>query len=109
MSSRIRYVKKDDKVLKSYRNFTGRETAQTEGASYSVEINLETMTYEIRNLTKRTVMNGGEGINNLHVLKRKVKDKLESLGVDFSTEIRDNKSREPGKNCAYKKEKQLNG
>ena len=107
MSSRIRYENFDDPKGKydkvSVRNFNSSST----DAMYIVYLNTEKITYTIKNmLTYReyTLDDENIDINNLHVLKRHVKDRLEKLGVKFTTEVRDNASREAGKNCAYKKD-----
>ena len=82
MIQRIRYVKKD-KLLVSRDSIISKK-----GSSYIVQINLETMTYLIRNQLSLRKYEGGEGINNLHVLKRNIKKHLEHLGCVFSKEKR---------------------
>jgi hypothetical protein len=86
MSARIRYeATKDSKVLESIRVFVSK----INGARYKVFIDLNNLTFRIRNEnTKTNTVMGGEHINNLNVLKRTVKKHLERLGVDFSDEIR---------------------
>ena len=107
-NSRIRYEdftdnkKRYDKV--SVRNFHSSST----DAMYIVYLNTETVTYTIKNMTSRREYKLADEkieINNLHVLKRHVKSRLSKLGVKFDSEIRDNSTREAGKNCAYKKDK----
>lgn len=108
MSSRIRYEEYQDQNgkydLVSMRNYNSTKT----DAMYIVYLNTEEVTYMIKNMrTYREYKLEDEKcdeINNLHVLKRHVKARLQKLGVEFSSEIRDNSSRVPGKNCSYKKE-----
>ena len=102
MTTRIRYEKTDkEHILVSTRNFHSKTT----DAMYIVRLDLDNKTYEIRNMTSLRKYCGGEGINNLHVLKRRAKQRLAKLGVDFGDEIRDNSSRVKGVNCGYKKDK----
>lgn len=110
MSTRIRYEKYEDPNglydHVSTRNFHSnryvRNTGSDKDAMYIVYLDSKFKNYLIKNLTRGTEFTGGEGINNLHVLKRKIKSQLEKLGVSFSSEIRDNKSRVKGVNCGYK-------
>lgn len=83
---RIRYKKTDkenivvsNKVLKS----------SSTGAEYLVYLDLENVTYKIKNINSENVHRGGENINNLNVLKRSVKSRLEGMGVKFAEEERD--------------------
>ena len=105
MAVRIRYEKFEDEKNKnnlvSVRNFHSEST----DAMYIVYLNTNEVTYEIKNMLSRRKYTGGEGINNLHVLKRHVKERLEKLGVSFESEIRDNASRVKGVNCGYSKSK----
>lgn len=78
---RIRYIEKDGKLISG-------EIISKHNAKYIVVIDLSTMTYLIRNTLSLRKYCGGEGINNLHVLKRKVKKHLEHLGCEFSSEKR---------------------
>lgn len=80
--SRIRYRKADNKLV------TVNPVFSKHGSLYMVYIDLETCTYLIRNQTSMRKYEGGEGVNNLTVLKRKVKKHLEYLGVEFDTEKR---------------------
>jgi len=98
MKSRIRYRKTEtDGVLRSVATLISNRNAK-----YSVILDTNNCTFSIVNLNTGKKYNGGDGVNNLHVLKRKVKSKLEYLGVSFGKEIRDNSSREAGVNCSYK-------
>ena len=98
MSSRIRYDKTEkDGILKSKRDFV----SDSRGSVYHVILDINKCEYTIKNKNTRRIYKGGETINNLHVLKRKVKERLEDLGVNFSKEIRDNSSRVKGVNCGY--------
>ena len=98
MKQRIKYMKTEkDGILKSHQFYKSEST----GATYVVELDTNEATYRITNVNNRRVYRGGDGIKNLHVLKRKAKKRLEELGVSFSSETRDNSSREVGKNCAY--------
>lgn len=81
--SRIRYQKKDGKLV-SIEPITSKRT----GAKYQVFIDPETMTYVIRNLLTMKKYEGGEGINNMNVLKNKVKKHLQALGCEFDKERR---------------------
>lgn len=81
MLQRIRYDKKEGKLV-------SRELFSNKGSKYIVFIDLETMTYVIRNLLSLRKYEGGKGINNLTVLKRNVKKHLSHLGVPFDREIR---------------------
>lgn len=99
-NKRIRYVKSSKEgFLKSFRHLYSKKHDTT----YSVELDTNEMTYRIINTSSRRSYEGGNNINNLHVLKRKAKRRLETLGVEFETETRDNSSRVAGKNCAFKK------
>lgn len=101
MTVRIRYEKSEkENILVSVRNFHSKTT----DAMYIVYLDLENATYTIKNMLSQRKYTGGDGVNNLHVLKRHVKDRLSKLGVGFSDEIRDNSSRVSGVNCGYKKD-----
>ena len=108
MSTRIRYEKhegiKGTYNQVSVRNFHSSST----DAMYIVYLNTEKVSYTIRNMTSRreyTLADEKADLTNLHVLKRHVKSRLQKLGVQFNSEIRDNSSRVSGVNCSYKKEK----
>ena len=79
---RIRYLKKDGKLVSI------EPIASKNGAKYQVFIDLETKTYVIRNLLSLRRYEGGEGINNMNVLKNKIKKHLKQLGCQFGTEKR---------------------
>lgn len=79
---RIRYDKKDGQLVSKYELYSAK------GSKYLVFINLETMTYLIRNTLSLRKYEGGKGINNLIVLKRNVKKHLALLGVRFDKEKR---------------------
>lgn len=79
---RIRYRKDGHKLI------TVSELIARNGARYMVFIDLEEKTYVIRNVVSMRKWEGGQGINNLNVLKRKVKKHLQNLGVNFSKESR---------------------
>lgn len=100
MSTRIRYVSTNrDDVLRSFRNLYSPKY----DSNYSIEIDTKELTFVIRNVNSGRTYTGGENINNLHVLKRKVKSRLSEMGVSFGTEVRDNSCRVVGKNCAFSK------
>lgn len=90
MSTRIRYI--EDKMRKrliSMRKFKSEKN----GAEYRVVLNLEDMTYGIKNLNKEMFVKSTKKDNkkppkHLHTLKRQAKKALESLGVRFSRELR---------------------
>jgi hypothetical protein len=86
MSTRIRYQKhsKRENVLESVQTFISDST----GAKYKVRLDLNNMMYEIKNLRSEKLHKGGEGINNLAVLKRNAKKHLSKLGVKFDGEDR---------------------
>lgn len=83
---RIRYKKtKDENVVVSNKVIRSQRT----GAEYLVYLDLENVTYKIKNINSENVHRGGENINNLNVLKRNVKSRLEGMGVVFGEEERD--------------------
>ena len=97
---RIRYVKTSTEgIVKSYKYLRSSKN----DALYEVELDLNKVTFRITNKTNRRIFTGGEGVNNLHVLKRNVKKRLGELGVVFGSEVRDASKRVIGKNCAYGK------
>lgn len=98
--NRIRYKETKDGILKSIKDLK----SDTTGATYKVKLDTKECTYIITNINSERTYRGGEGITNLHVLKRNVKKHLEKLGVSFSREIRDNSNRISGVNCSYTKE-----
>jgi len=100
MTQRIRYIKTGkDGILESIKNLRSDST----DASYKVVLDTTNCKFVIKNVNSGRNYEGGDNINNLHVLKRKVKEKLSKLGVDFAKEIRDNSSRIAGVNCSYKR------
>lgn len=83
---RIRYKKtKDEGIVVSNKILKSSRT----GAEYLVYLDLNNITYKIKNINSENVHRGGENINNLNVLKRSVKSRLESMGVCFDDEDRD--------------------
>lgn len=83
---RIRYKKtKDENVVVSNKILTSQKT----GAQYLVYLDLDNVTYKIKNIRSENIHTGGENINNLNVLKRTVKSRLEKMGVSFEDEERD--------------------
>jgi hypothetical protein len=82
MKQRIRYVKKDNKLISKNQIFSKH------GSKYMVFIDLETRTYIIRNMVSHRKYEGGENINNMNVLKRTIKAHLEHLGCIFEKEKR---------------------
>lgn len=84
MANRIRYAKtSDENIVVSKRHLVSKV-----GIRYQVTLNLKEYTYEIKNMGTYHTMNGGNKINNLNVLKRKVKEHLLNLGVEFKVESR---------------------
>ena len=81
--NRIRYVKKENKLV-SLKEVVSQRT----GAKYRVYIDLDSMTYMLRNSQTLRKYEGGTNINNLNVLKRTVKKHLEQLGCKFGKENR---------------------
>ena len=83
---RIRYKKTENQnVVVSNKILTSQKT----GAQYLVYLNLDEVTYKIKNIRTEHIYTGGENINNLNVLKRTVKSRLEGMGVSFEEEARD--------------------
>ena len=79
---RIRYKEKDGKLISVKPIFSKK------GSSYMIYIDIESKTYMIRNQLSLRSYTGGEKINNMNVLKRKVKAHLEQLGCVFGDESR---------------------
>ncbi len=105
MATRIRYEKYDD-PNKTYNQVSVRNFHSTRtDAMYIIYLDTKNVTYTIKNMLSGRKYSGGDDVNNLHVLKRNVKERLEKLGVPFDSEIRDNASRVKGVNCGYKKDK----
>jgi hypothetical protein len=83
---RIRYNKTDkENIVVSNKILTSSRT----GAEYLVYLDLENVNYKIKNINSENVHRGGDNINNLNVLKRSVKSRLERMGVSFEDEERD--------------------
>ena len=112
MATRIRYEKFEDPQglhnMVSVRNYHSNKykpnSEGVEDAMYIVYLDTKYVTYTIRNMTSMAEFIGGDGVNNLHVLKRHVKERLEKLGVAFDSEIRDNTNRVKGVNCGYSRD-----
>jgi len=85
LNCRIKYEqdKKNPHILRSK-----HEVISKRGSRYRVILNLQEMTYVIRNVKKRRNYTCSVKITNLNVLKRKVKAHLTKLGCKFSMEIR---------------------
>ncbi len=79
---RIRYIKKENQLVSK------NELYSAKGSRYLVYLNLDTMTYLIRNSVSLRKYEGGKNVNNLIVLKRVVKKHLAHLGVHFTKEKR---------------------
>lgn len=82
MRQRIRYRREGQKLISTC------EIYSRHGARYMVYIDKETMMYLIRNVHSLRKYEGGHDINNMNVLKRKVREHLERLGCDFDKEVR---------------------
>lgn len=82
LKQRIRYVKKDGKLVSK------NEVISKTGSRYVVHIDLETKTYVIRNQVSLRKYEGGQNINNMNVLKRVIKKHLQHLGIEFESERR---------------------
>lgn len=87
MVTRIRYENhpKRENVLKSTHILVSAKT----GAKYEVRLDLNNYTYEIKNINREVIYRGGENINNLNVLKREARKRLQKLGVKLTKENRD--------------------
>lgn len=86
MIQRIRYIKKSKGLVSK------NVIVSKSGAKYIVQIDLEEMTYTIRNINSQRGYSGGEGVNNLHVLKRHAKKHLEHLGCVFAEKEKRNRT-----------------
>ena len=86
MVTRIRYIphNKRENVLESIQILS----SSTTGAKYKVRLDLNNYIYEIKNLNSNLIYKGGDKVNNLNVLKRKVRNRLEKLGVQLHSEKR---------------------
>lgn len=84
MSTRIRYKETSSGIFESLKVYKSER-----GVPYLVRLNLNEMTYVIKNLYSEHLIKGGSPVNNLNVLKRNARDHLVSLGVDMKTETRD--------------------
>ena len=85
MISRIKYTKPDEKG--NCVSVTKIRSESTD-AFYRVHMNIVDKTYYIENPRTYRKYAGGDGINNLHVLKRNIRQHLEKLGVKFKVEVR---------------------
>lgn len=89
MAMRIRYKNtRTEGVLRSVQRFRGNQ-----GALYEVDIDTNSMTYKVRNisngnLVRSTEKDGRKVPTNLEVLKKQAKKALESMGVNFNVEVR---------------------
>lgn len=88
-NTRIRYKKINDTTLRSVRRFKD----PSYGGVYEVDLNLDSMTYGIRNINTRclvrsTEKDGKKPPKHLNTLKRHAKSALLSLRVVFDIEIR---------------------
>lgn len=82
MLKRVRYRKDDNRLISI------NEIVSKNGARYQVYVDTINKLYVIRNIVSMRKFQGGEGINNMNVLKRKIKAHLKSLGVVFEVESR---------------------
>lgn len=87
---RIRYINKRTQpqhVVESAQQFRSKIT----GATYKVRLNFEEDTYQIINVNQRKIVKTGGKKGFTHYwLKKIAKRALESLGVDFNMELRNN-------------------
>lgn len=81
MKQRVRYKRVDDKLISG-------DVVSKSGAVYIVYIDLENKRYMIRNKLSLRKYEGGEGVNNMNVLKRNIKKHLAALGCEFEPESR---------------------
>lgn len=79
---RIKY-RKVGNVLTSALKFKGNRDS-----TYSIILNLDEMTYEIKNEHQRRIIKKGGPYKSHVYLKRVAKRALESLGVSFNCEVR---------------------
>jgi predicted HAD superfamily phosphohydrolase YqeG len=90
LNTRIRYRKtKTPGIERSVRRFI----SQVNQAIYEVEINLNDNTYRVINVRQQECVRSSDKDDmpptiSQHVLKRRVKQVLDDLGVDFDVEIR---------------------
>lgn len=98
MVQRIRYIKGSKKGIWKSRSSL---RSSTTGAHYYITIDMNEGMFKVINAGNRRIVRDGFSQNS-HVLKRKAKEELLRLGVEFGeAEVRDNTGRIPGKNCAY--------
>jgi hypothetical protein len=86
MGNRIRYEKhptKDECVV-SIQDFVSSKN----GGRYRIVLNLQEMTYHIRNERSKEFIYSSKKYGNLNVLKRTARAKLESYGITLSRESR---------------------
>lgn len=82
MNSRIRYDKtNEESVLESTRVF------QAESGSYRVRLNSKELSYVVFNPSDDTIAASGTGAS-MQIVKKRVKESLESLGISFVKEKR---------------------
>lgn len=85
---RIRYKKTARKgVLESVRNIHSQKTDHM----FIVYLHVDECRYVIKNIITKKTYHGGDNVNNIAVLKRNIKSRLEKLGVKFAIEIRKEK------------------
>ena len=82
MRKRIKY-RTDGNILTSALTFKGHRDAY-----YVVRLNLDEMTYEIKNVHQRRIIKKGGPYKNPTYLKRVAKKALIKLGVDLRHEVR---------------------
>ena len=86
MGNRIRYEKhptKEECVI-SVQDFVSSKN----GGRYRIVLNLQEMTYHIRNERSKEFIYSSKKYGNLNVLKRTARSKLESYGITLSRESR---------------------
>jgi len=86
MSSRIKYRDNGDGTLTSKHPLISDRT----GAAYIVYVDTTLLTYKIKNVERGNFIKEGK-VGNYNYLLRKIKTELQSLGVDFNVEVRQNR------------------
>jgi hypothetical protein len=87
MGNRIRYEKhptKEECVI-SVQDFVSSKN----GGRYRIVLNLQEMTYHIRNERSKEFIYSSKKYGNLNVLKRTARARLESYGITLSRESRE--------------------
>jgi len=102
MNKRIRYTKKDNKLVSIGEVISTKGV--TKDSRYIVVIDLVAKTYYIKNVVSHRKYEGGEGVNNMNVLKRNIKKHLAHLGIEFEKEVRNRTFGKCGKNWNQSKE-----